>query len=58
MQSEKKLRELGKEAQTIWIADDHDPLEKFHTHYLKIMTNILECLTQQFHVLTDVVTTL
>ena len=24
----KKLRELGKEAQTIWIADDHDPLRK------------------------------
>ena len=24
----KKLRELGKEAETIWIADDHDPLRK------------------------------
>lgn len=24
----KKLRELGKKAQTIWIADDHDPLRK------------------------------
>ena len=33
-------------------------LEKFHTHYLKITINILECLTQQFHVLTAVVITL
>ena len=31
------------------------PLEKFLFHFLKIMRNILECLTQPFHVQMDVI---
>ncbi len=42
----KKLREKGKKAKTIWIADDHDHSEKYHILYLNLTTNTWACHTQ------------
>ena len=46
----KKLRELGKQAKTIWIADDHDPLRKVpyplpedYDKYLGMPYSVIPC---------------